>query len=191
MSRTSSNPRLASLDPVEVARDVCRWVIAHVESITFHLGQPAVSWGRAPESTGLGLSVQELTRYAQAGSPHCDDAGGPREYLQTVAEALYSAAHPDVYSSASEAWPWSELRTEPEHAIEVVMLAANGRESLTAAPARSRVSYREIAALAGLSEVSIRKLVASGELRGDDGQVTPASAVRWLGARGVPGFGGR
>lgn len=186
----TSHPRLAELDPVEVASEVCGWVVHHVGRITFELGQPAIAWGSTPENTSLGIAVQELTLYAQKGPPHCADAGGPRQYIQSVAEALYSGAHPDVYSSSSDAWPWSELRAEPEHPIEVVMLAANGRERLSGTT-RERIPYRELAALGGLSEAMVRKLVASGELRGEGGQVTPASAVRWLGARGVAGFGGR
>lgn len=174
--------RLAELDPVAVAREVCGWIIEHVGRVIFHVGHPDVTWPTdGIEHTDLSLSVQELTRYAQSGPPHCGDAT-PGDYAQTVVEALWTAAYPGAYEGAD--LDAALGRGEPEHAIDVVLRAALARERLEHG-ARGRMPVAWLAALAGLPVQTLRTYQARGELAATDGEVTCSDARRWLSGRGI------
>ena len=171
--------RLPDIDPTALAADVEGWVQTHMAMQGLRLGLtdplPPV---RLPQ---LRHAVEELTRYAQHGPPHCDDADGPTEYLQSVIEALYTTAHPDGYSAAPTAL---DARVgDPEHEIDVVVVAARARERIERGI--ETVGARELGALAGLSTQRVRMLASAGEIMMSDGEVTADEARRWLGGRGI------
>lgn len=177
--------KLTDLDPQSVADEVAGWVRAHIYRLAFPMTAPIQL-----DLLDLRHAVAELTAYAQHGPPHCEDAGGPAEYVQTVVEALYSAAHPDVYGYVETVWQRAGDDGE-QHAIDVVLLAATGRERIERG--LEAVSLPELAALAGVSVKTLRNLGSRGELaitggergvRGSSG-VQPDEARRWLSGRGV------
>lgn len=180
--------KLSEIDPVEVALEVCSWVVEHVRSVTFHIdpsGEATAPLCRDLTNSDLALSVAELARYARSGPPHCDDANGPAEYLQTVAEVLLTGAHPRVYSIVP--YPWDESLdegrdTDPEHAIDVVLVAAMARDRLESG---SDVTVRQLAALASLGVATLRTYGSRGEFRVEGGEIAHAEAVRWLSGRGI------
>lgn len=168
--------RLADLDPRAVAEEVVGLVLNHAVRL---LGHPPVDLSQSIGLLDLRVSVVTLTRYAQQGG-ELDAA--PSDYVQSVVEALYTAAHPDVYSSVEGDWQRSE---EPRHAVDVVIRAALAREIVDSGVGTVPVAH--LAALASLSYQAARRCVMSGELQADDGSVRVPVARRWLVAREVPG----
>jgi hypothetical protein len=103
--------------------------------------------------------------------------------LQSVAEVLWSAAHPGVYEQSS----LSDLagEGEAESAIQLVMRAALARDLVDR---RQPVPIAWLAALGACSVKRARNLGSAGELAVDGGEVRAAEARRWLGVRGVRGL---
>lgn len=173
--------KLAELDPVAVAEEVTGWVTGHIFNLAFQIDPSLpLRWPTPLSNTGLGLAVRELTAYAQHGPPHCDDAGGPAEYLQTVIEALHTSSHPDGYARAETT---AQGRGEPEHAIDVVIRAALARETIERGVGKVPLAW--LGAIAGLPVATMYVYVSRGELKANDGDVTCREARRWLSGRGV------
>ena len=166
--------QLSDLDPEAVADEVCDWIAGHIGSLTMHqlegVGDAVLLHHRH--------AVLELTRYAQHGPPHCGDAR-PADYVQSVVEALYTSAHPDVYGSVEIAAARSD---DPERAIDVVIRAALARDRIEIG---HRVPVGWLATLAGVSGRRLRNLQALGEIKARDGEVTAREARRWLSGRGI------
>jgi len=201
MARPSSALKLAALEPLAVARDVCRAIVDHMHALGFHLGPsvevrlhapyaPAdVPEGADPTVEGLargsnlGLTVQALVTYAQRGLPVWDweDDGAVMEAFLTVLPALYSCA----------GRPWSDAgaiddEADPEEPIGLVLLGAHARARIAA---DDPVTARDLGVLAGIDTRHVRHLAEAGEIkRRSDGKYSAATARRWLAARAVPGF---
>lgn len=179
MANRGDQPLLSELDPKAVAEEVCGWVLDRANRLLFALGESASA--HHLQQSDLGLSVRELVLYAQEGAPHCADAT-PGDYVQTVVEALYTAAHPGVYPTVEGDWSSNE---EPEHAIDVVIRAALARERLSS---RGSTPIGWLAPLGGCSVKRLRNLGALGEIKISDNEVPNAEARRWLESRGVKGL---
>lgn len=168
--------RLSDLTPDDVAREVLDWCTSHLSSVAFACGltDPIVAPGGS-----LAHETRELVHYAQTG----EIAGQPSARIQTIVEALYSGAHPDVYRYADVADMAG--KAEPEHAIDVVIRAALARELIETG---QRVPVAWLACLASLPVQTLRTYGARGEIQIRDGDVTAKRAAEWLSARGVTGF---
>jgi hypothetical protein len=171
--------RLAELDPREVAEEVCGWTIAHAIAL---FGPDILS--TPPSMLQIRHAVACLTHYAQTGD---ELDARPADYIQTVVEHLYTATHPDVYSSVEGDW---SRASEPHQAIDVVIRAAMARDILSGP--RGRVPVQCLAALGGVSVGTLRGYGSRGaadpQIAIEDGDVRCSEARRWLAARGVPGF---
>ena len=188
MVRPTSTPRLRDLDPQAVAGEVVRLVREHLGRLAFRL-TPGVEWkesGNEPESSNLGWTVVQLVQFAQTGEVgDWEDESLAADALQDVCSALYSCAgEPMTFGvgAMEEAVSGAEL-----DAIGLVLVGAFARYKL---PRRSlRVTARELAVLAGVDPDHVRLLARKGELELKEGTIGCAEARRWLGGRGVPGFG--
>lgn len=170
--------KLSDLTPEAVADEVVSWALSHLRTQLFRLGAVDVTLTDA-NCLDLRLSVRVLTHYAKTGE--IPEDAPIAEYLQTVGEALWTAAHPDVFSMWVP-FPWGDGAGEPTTAIDVVLCAVQCREQLAA---ESDVSVRELAALAGVSEKRLRNLAAAGEISMSEGHATAREAQRWLSGRGI------
>lgn len=175
--------RLSTLVPTEVAEQAHDAVVSHVQRLAFVAGLDV--------QPGAGLSdvhhsVHQLTVYAQTGG---HPEGRPEligEYLQSVAEPLYTRAGdgagydvPDLGDDADPQTPWG-----------LVLLAAATRHLIEQ---RSAVTLAGLAVLAEVTAGRLRQLVVAGEIQTDGAKparVTAAFARSWLEARGVAGFAG-
>lgn len=171
---------LASLDPSALADEVWGWVVAHVGRLIGYDDMTDVQQARG--RMHVRHSVAVLCHYAQHGGAL--DAH-PADYVQSVAEILWTAVHPAVYSDADTI---ADARGEPTEAIDVVLRAALCRDALSG-PADT-VPIAWLAALGGVSVQTARTYQGRGVL-GDveAGQVLADAARRWLASRNVPGFG--
>lgn len=184
------SPRLADLVPATVAAEVVEAVRAHIGRLAFGL-QPAHVWDEkstAGSFSSLGLTVEDLTRFAQTGTTaDWGDVEGARDALIEVCSALYSrAGEPGTFGVGEIE---DVIEDADPSAIGLVLRASWARLSIAAGES---VSTAEVAALAGLNPRAVRQLVEAGELtaRKRDGEITVKAdeARRWLGARGVAGF---
>lgn len=173
-------PQLSDLTPAGVAEQVGQWITEHVVSTLLRI-DPSTDLPHLPGWQGIdgARAAHVLTHYAQTGEPPGD--APIAEYLQSVGEALWTAADPAVYSLVP--YPWSEGAGEPDSAIAVVLCAVQCREGLQSG---SAVSVRELAALASVREATIRQLSSRGDgppVR--DGAVAAKAAREWLSGRGI------
>lgn len=181
-----SGPRLRDLDPVRFADGVQSAVYHHLTMRAFGLGIEIPPIG---DRSSLWLSAHQLALYALTGRG-CEDAGGPAEYVQSVAEALYTRAGdgpaydvPDLDEDADPAtWPGLVIR------------AALARERVMRGI--ERISRVDLAVLGSLDERHVRRLMIAGEIAGvRAGEIAtgvdPEHARQWLAGRGVEGFARR
>jgi hypothetical protein len=133
MAPPSTRPRLSNLDPVDVAADVCSSLVAHIARLAFPL---APAWiaadlpGDAQDlarSTDLGLTVQQLTVYAQSGSlGDWHDGVDAVDAVASVCSALYSQAGvPGTYDVGELSGD-----ADPETPIGLVLVAVDARNAL-------------------------------------------------------------
>lgn len=171
---------LDDLHPEDVAAEVASWISALTRQLA---SAPPVSW----RDCSPALAAYELTRYAQTGErPERE----PEELMRELAEALYTAPHPDSWSLARKSW---EVRTgDLTRSTDVVLCAAYARVRLAPEQPESgealpplRVSARCLAALGGVQAHAIHTAGSRGTLQVERGDIHPAEAVRWLGERGV------
>lgn len=168
---------LADLTPAAVADEVWGWVVGHVSRQLMHGDIPPNTLAHGEMHARH--AVECLTRYAQTG---CELDAHPADYLQSVAELLWTAAHPDVYSTTDTI---GEGRGEPEHAIDVVIRAALARDAL-AGPGRVPLVW--VASLIGVTASHMRVLASREGLDVKDGKAACAETRRWLTGRGVRGL---
>lgn len=171
MAPRTESPRLSSIDPDALAREVVAALRAHVEAIALPL-QPAYRVTIAPMlrpddapppddlETNLGQTVRQLAGYACTG-----DAG---DWEPT--EGDVEGAIADVLRAVT-----------PSPALSLVIDAARGRATIASG---EPVEARELAALAGLSATQVRALSRAGDLPGEL-PLSAEEARAWLSARGV------
>jgi hypothetical protein len=186
--------RLADLTPEAVAAEVVDAVLGHLARYAVPLS-PGVELhvGPARGDTGLGVTVADLTRYAQTGdTADWGDDDGSLDAAQQIHEALYGCpadrlARPDGREPAVYADP-----EDPTTAIGVVLRAAEGRRRIAAAG--GTVPRRWLAALAGVPASTLKTQIARGRLAAlegaragragrDERQIAAEEALRWLAAR--------
>lgn len=173
--------KLSQCDPNIVADEVSDWIDAQMFRLGLAIG---VTDPIKPSHAGdITFSARVLTIYAQTGKPPGD--APVSDYVQSVVEVLYTAAHPDVYTSVHGDW---EAKTDPRHAIDCVVRAALARERLDG-PIPEPVPVAWLAALASLPVQTLRSYGSRGEIEITNGDVEPEEAKRWLSGRGVAGFG--
>lgn len=189
---TALDSKLAQLDPLAVAREVCEAVVGHLGRLAFSLSPawdcpPLPAAERLAEASDLGLTVQALVQYAQRGLPVWDwpDHGCASDACLPVLSALYSqAGAPDLGGGALDD---EELDLDSD--VGLVLVAARARIRLDQ---RGELTPRDLEALSGLSRRSVQRLCDAGEIaatreRGD--YTVPADeARRWLSSRRVPGL---
>jgi hypothetical protein len=185
--------RLQDIDPERLAEEVTGWLTAYRwrldMAISLHGGDtryPPTTW----QSSDVGRAVHQVAVYARTGVPPEHRQELFPEYLQTIGEAVWQAPHPDVYQMVP--FPWASGAGEPSTDLDVVLVAAVGREWIGDG---RPVTQLMVACLSGLTVQSVRDLISAGELRAeardeDDKRVRlieAAEARRWLAARGAPG----
>lgn len=168
--------KLSTLTPEAVADEVIGWVSSHVMSLCFVAG---ITDTIGVPGGSLAHEVRELTRYALTGELD----GSPTGRIQTVAEALYGAAHPDVYPRVEG--DWAEDAKDPERAIDAVIRAALARQTIADG---EPVPVRWLCVLAEVPVAYCRVLLSREGLASKGGTVTARRAREWLGARGVAGY---
>lgn len=180
--------KLADIDPAELARTTIREALDAIHSQLFGLVVPFADYrivdgnGKPIDAENLsgsmvGHASGALTHYAQTGAA----LDAPvQEYCITLipvaGDALDDSGTPD-----------------PSTPLGLVVAAATAREGLAAG---RPVTTARLAILGGVTQARIRQLVAAGELdakldRSTDRDtllVRAEDAIRWLSARGVPGF---
>lgn len=181
--------KLADLKPEAVAAEVCAAVVGHIRQLASGLSPSLADRVRGADAKGsdLELEVEALTGYAQRGLPVWDwkTTGEVSDAMLSVLSALHtSAGSPEIEGGILDA----PEDADPDSAIGVVLLAARGRWRLDDG---KPIPSREIAALAGIRYQSVKDLGVKGEIAIAGGEVRAKEARRWLGARGVPGFGDR
>ena len=174
MPRPASTPRLATIDPDALGREIS-------DRMRDHVARAGLSCGLGTHESGpsdIAHTVADLTRYARDGARLDADV---QEYLVRLIP-LWSAPLGDAPTPLDVA---DDL--DADEPLGVVMLAALGREAISL---DQRVPARQLAALAGIDVQSLRRLAAQGELKMRDGEVAAGEAGRWLSGRGVTGFAG-
>ncbi len=137
MARPSTAPKLAALDPREIAQSVCDLVDRHVGRLAFPRGVTDYQAGPALSST-LGCEMLDLVRYAQTGDVgDWGDDSGALDVLQTICEALYSQAGvPGTFGLG----PIEDAEDDAlEDQVSLVLVAAPGTPR---APSQRRASAR-------------------------------------------------
>lgn len=190
MAPTTTSPRLADLVPEQVAEEACQLVLNHLGRQIFVLS-PACTGEELSGLTAedlargsdLGLTVQDLVRYAQSGDTA--DWGsqlGALDALQSVCSVLYSqAGQPGIFEVGD-----LEGVGDPETPLGLALVAAWARVRLHQG---EDLRTRELAALGGCTTAHVAHLARAGEIeRASHGAYSAESARRWLGARGVPGI---
>lgn len=172
-------PTLASLTPADVGQEAVdrllrragRLALELQPAATIHLPD-AVSW----DGTQIGLTMGDLTEYAQRGGDH-DEA---HEALISVLPALYASAS----DTGSYSVPDLDVLAHDADAVAMVLSAALARVALSRG---EPVTAASLATLAGLSVDAVRSLARGGELTPDGGRPAryeAAEALRWLSGRG-------
>ena len=174
--------KLSELDADKVAEEVNEWVQDQIGRLSFAIGvtDPAITG----TVSGLSFAARIVVHYAQTGEEPGD--APIAEYLQTITEALYTAAHPEVYPTV--ATDYQERSKDPEYGIDCAIRSAVCRDAVSQ---KQAVPIAWLAALASLPIQTLRTYQARGNIKVDDGEVKAAEAIRWLEARGVPGIGRR
>lgn len=184
MARTSSAPRLATLDPREVGDGVARRALDHAVHLLITI-DPRATWQADPPYL-LAHTARLLTAYAQRGLAATDwqDHGCASDAVLDVCSALYTRAGDE--RSQLGAGVLDTTAEDPEDPIAIVLLAAHARIRIDQ---RQAVPVRELAALASVSADYVRQLSKAGELalsgRGGTLTATAAVARRWLTSRGL------
>ena len=186
MAPPSSKPRLSDFTPQQAAVAACEDVLGHLMRVAFamHLdvtgmhGSREVTAESAAASSTLGLTVQQMTHYAQTGEAGdwADDVlGAVVDATNSILSSLYDnaaeggALGPLDASSIDEAKPYG-----------VAVRAAWARAHLEAGTPAEPAWF---AALVGLSPTRVRELGRLGEI-GD----TAAEQLDWAKRRGVVGL---
>lgn len=182
MARPSSTPRLADLNPDELADEIVRMVEDHVVSQIMRLDMTAIppKFDGPPE---LRFSARLLVAFAQVGLRATDwpEVACAMDAIQSVCEALYSCAGEPTFGGGI----LDTKDLDPREPIDIVLLAAHARVRIAE---RGRVPVRELACLAGVDPDHVRLLGRKGEIEIVDGEVRSAECRRWLTARGVEGL---
>lgn len=175
MAPPTNKPRLADLDPDQVGDAAHASAMGYAERLAMQLG-----CGLANASvSGVRFSYRVLCHYAQTGN----DSGEP------IPEHLLDAAQLYCSPADTKTVPAAAAEYEPATEWGLAFAAAFARDRIEQ---QREVSAQQLAMLASVSAQQVRHLVRAGELSADGegrGRFTAATARRWLGARGVAGFG--
>lgn len=185
---------LASLDPAAVGRHATDLVLQRLSRLALPLS-PGVTltWRHTPgDDTDLGLTVADLTAWAQSGTlgdwiDHEDAA----DALLTATEALYRAPLADGWDAAAAEASADAGREAPEDPAALALSCAWSRLRICRG---HDVTLAEVARLASVTSGRVRQLVTTGEITATAGSarepstVTAAEARRWLAARGLKGW---
>lgn len=189
-------PALIEIDPTDVARDVVTRIVDHLGRQSFQLAPFRPELFRIPPvddllgASDIALTTRAVVLYAQRGCPVWDwtDSGMALDGLTSLLVALYACpGRPEFGGGILDDAP----DLEPEDDLSTVLLAAMGRIRIDQG---ADVPAREVGALSGVRLRRVQQLAQAGELEATSTRpmmLNPATADRWLGARGVPGFGGR
>lgn len=142
MPRPAASPRLQSIDPTALARDVAVQAAQRAG-----LPRPA-----HPGRTKISRQVSAVAWFAVRGG----SAGGPHRLDAIRSMVMGPAAAPGVGAD------WRDL-SDLSTPLGVVVLAARGRLRLGDTPPRP-VTGAELAALAGLDASHVRRLLRDGAL---------------------------
>lgn len=174
--------KLSDIDGAELARATMDEALNRVHSILFALAPHASYSVTTPDGKPLtsdnihgsvvGDAVASLTRYAQTGV-------GIDAPVEEYCISLIPVADGALDDSGEP---------EPSTELGLVVAAAQARERLSDGYS---ISTTSLAHLASVTPGFIRQLVAKNELVKVDGEIQAEDAVRFLSARGVPGFGKR
>lgn len=173
--------KLSDLTPADVAAEAHDRVVGQAQRLAFAAGYDLVPGGA--HTSDVRHAVEALTHYAQTGQY---PEGRPEligEYLQSLAEPLYTRAT----DGAGYDVPELDHDADPETPWGLVLVAAVARDQIAR---RRGVTLAGLAVLAEVSPSRMRQLVSVGELETDGGKparVPAGAARRWLEARGVAG----
>lgn len=194
MPPTPAAPRLSTLEPDAVALDAARRVATSLGRLAWQL-QPGLTV-RVPDETDAALrgtqvylSTLDLCAWAQRGAGDVEEV--PDLLLAVV--SVLSERPLDALRGVRDT-P-AELVEQLDESDPVALVCLAGWARLQVAQGE-RITGDQLAALAGLSGARVRGLRDAGELRAateperKTGTLYAAREVRrFLGARGVPGFG--
>jgi hypothetical protein len=201
MARPTKFLRLSQIDPEDLAKEVEDHVVIYVQKLLLRLTPGySVRMGARHGDTDLSLSTRDLAAYAVRGDP----LDAPvEEYVQSLVEALWprpvdeGTYHTPELSEALES-NLDSLEDNLANRVSLVVAAAEARQSLAQGDG---IDAAELGALAGCTEDHVRLVLRSepsplaqeknGDSRDPLIRVTAQSAIAWLEARGVPGFGRR
>ena len=178
MNRPASG-LLREIDPDTLAADIESAVLNHVGSLGLELSPRytlRVDEAASTSYTQIGEAVRRLARYACHGTRL--DAS-VHEYLISLIP-LYSAVYGDTDVDGIQE------DADPTTALGAVIAAAVAREALSIGEA---ITTARLAVLASITPHQIRHLGREGEIAIADGRIAADECARWLGARGVAGFG--
>lgn len=175
MSRPVSAPRLAKVDPEQVAAAAVGRLLHHVEQVAIPLSPMVQTMDRSgsPSATPLGHSVAALCVWAQRGH------GDPSELEDLFRQVASPLLGRPVDSGTPRTPDFDrELDADPSDEILLVLLAARARLRL----ARGQpIAPREVAVLSGRSSDNVRLHIRRGNLQATrSGLVDAGEAARWL-----------
>ena len=183
---------LASLDPAAVGRHAIDLVIERLARLALPLSPGVTLTWRTDGDTDLGLTVADLTAWAQSGAlgdweGHEDAA----DALLTATEALYRAPLADGWDAAAAEASADVGRETPEDPAALALSCAWSRLRVCRG---HDVTLAELARLASVTSGRVRQLVTASEIAATAGAarepstVTAAEARRWLASRGLRGW---
>jgi hypothetical protein len=208
MARTTDAPRLATIDPEQIAHDVDERLDHYFDWLVTPLS-PGLSLrtDRAGPS-GLALTAADTCRYAQGGLGGALDWETHEEARDACCQLLSvlwgrpADLHRPSYRNVG---PLTEVAGNPSvdenladmdlaDPLSLVLVAAWARLTLSAPLNKAEaagLTARQLAALAGLDPDAVRRLGRDGEIAFEGlrpALAPPHEARRWLGARGLKGL---
>lgn len=195
MAPRTESLRLSDLIPSDVARDVVRAVIEHVELLASYLApgvhiqiageaiQPFVYGPIREKNSHLYQTVDGLVRFAQSGSYNAD---GNWDSASGSIDGVLSALHSCSVSTRHNA-PFDISYADQSTPIGIVLIAANARVRLSSRGVFG-LTARELSILAGISDAQVRVLARKGVLAIAEGFCQRAESKAWLRSRGVVGL---
>lgn len=192
MARPTDKIRIQTLTPDQITELVEERIDAYVGRLSFALGiGGSLCLDRHEGTTSdLAMTAQALLEYAQRGLPVWDweTHGEAEDACHSLVSTLYGCPAEMGRATSSNVGPLAEdEELDLDDPLDLVVVAAWARVELSKS---RRITARQLAALAGLDQNSVRRLAREGEitLDGDRPAVAKAKeARRWLKARGVQG----
>lgn len=184
MPRTSTQPRLDTLDPAKISAAAVASYREHLIDVVRWLPFETVNVSRIQATFGIRLA--QLTLYAQHGEAtglYPDGEAGAFLAAESLSRTYHASCGTPQLSERDVAGLEPRAAHDP---VALVFVAVRARQNLSQG---AGVSVWQLAALSSRSTSHVYKCVKLGQISLTAGGLVPApEACRWLRGLGVPGI---